>query len=284
MYFGFQKIQLRYADHLVIDGLTAEFEKGRISTIIGQNGCGKSSLLKTVSRTVRPSGGEVIFKDRPLAKYPPKELARQIAYLPQTRVSLSDLDVRTLVSYGRYPHRRDRDRRDSCRQDSNGRDGRDLGQRRRERDSEVIDRILRRTGLESIQNREVRTLSGGEAQRAWLAMTLCQEPELLILDEPTSHLDIGYQVELLELIQNLNRELGITIVMVLHDLNLAARYSDWIYAIRDGRLYAKGTPREMMTARLLRDLFRVEAGIYEDDRNGCPYFIPFGTSKGGEEE
>lgn len=265
MYFGFRNICICYTDKPVIDDLTAEFQKGRISTIIGQNGCGKSSLLKTISRTVRPLRGEVIFEDRPLTEYPGKELAKRIAYLPQTRVSLTDIDVRTLVSYGRYPHRKEK-------------------RGENEKDSHIIDQTLKRTGLYSIQDREVQTLSGGEYQRAWLAMTLCQEPELLILDEPTSHLDIGYQVEMLELIGRLNKELGLTIVMVLHDLNLAARCSDRIYAVRDGRLYAHGTPREMITERMLRELFGIEAGICEDDWNGCPYFIPIRNTKVREED
>ena len=130
------------------------------------------------------------------------------------------------------------------------------------------------TGLSHLGERILSTLSGGERQRAWIAMTIAQEPEILILDEPTTYLDVSYQVEVLELIRHLNRALGITIVMVLHDINLAARYSDLLAAIRGGTLFAAGTPEEMVTEKHLRDIFEIEAAVYEDPLHGCPYFIP----------
>lgn len=258
MYFGFEHIKIRYDGKTVLEDVTVEFPKGSIVTIIGQNGCGKSSLLKTVSKAVVPKAGKVIFQDKPLSSYPPKELARKIAYLPQVHTSPSDIDVRTLVSYGRYPH---------------------SGLRRRmgEEDKKVIEETLALTGLTKLQDRDLATLSGGERQRAWIAMTICQQPEILILDEPTTYLDISYQVEVLELVKQLNQKLGISIIMVLHDLNLAARYSDYLYAICQGQLYAKGKPKEVLTRENLRHLFQIDATICEDKWNQCPYFIPLKT-------
>ncbi len=186
---------------------------------------------------------------------PPKFIAQKIAYLAQVHPSPPDIDVRTLVSYGRYPYTK-------------------FGRGLTAVDGEVIDRVLQMTGLMTLQHQVLSTLSGGERQRAWIAMTICQEPEILILDEPTTYLDISYQVEVLELIRRLNREMGITIIMVLHDLNLAARYSDRLYAIKDGGLCASGRPAEVLTRQNLKEIFQIDAVVYQDEINHCPFFIP----------
>lgn len=199
--------------------------------------------------------GEVIYNDKPLKSYPPKQIAQHIAYLAQVHVSPPDIDVRTLVSYGRYPYLK-------------------LGHHLTAEDGRIIDETLRLTGLTALQHRTLRTLSGGERQRAWIAMTVCQQPEILILDEPTTYLDISYQMEVLELVRRLNREMGMTIVMVLHDLNMAARYSDMLYAIRGGRIFASGTPEEVICCETLRSVFKIEADITCDASHHCPYFIP----------
>ena len=149
-----------------------------------------------------------------------------------------------------------------------------LGRRLSAEDGRIIDETLRLTGLTALEHRTLRTLSGGERQRAWIAMTVCQQPEILILDEPTTYLDISYQMEVLELVRRLNRELGMTIVMVLHDLNMAARYSDMLYAIRGGRIFASGTPEEVICSETLRAVFKIEADIACDAAHNCPYFIP----------
>lgn len=255
MYFGFQNISISYKNRQIIEDLSIDFPKGSITTIVGQNGCGKSSLLKTVSRAVIPNGGKVILEDKSIRRYPSKQLARKVGYLAQVHTSPEDIDVRTLVSYGRYPYSK-------------------FGKGLTQKDVEIIDRALSMTGIDKLQHQMVSTLSGGERQRAWIAMTICQEPEILILDEPTTYLDISYQVEVLELVQRLNKELGMTIIMVLHDLNLAARYSDYLYALKDGRLYTRGTPQKVLTENNLKELFHIEANVYKDEENGCPYFIP----------
>lgn len=255
MYFGFKNISISYKNRQIIENLSVEFPKGSITTIVGQNGSGKSSLLKTVSRAVTPDKGNVLLEGKSIRKYPAKELAQKIGYFAQVHTSPDDIDVRTLVSYGRYPHSK-------------------FGKGLTAKDVEVVDRALIMTGLKKLENQMVSTLSGGERQRAWIAMTICQEPKILILDEPTTYLDISYQVEVLELVQRLNRELGMTIIMVLHDLNLAARYSDYLYALKDGKLYAKGTPQTVLTENILKELFHIEASVQKDTVNGCPYFIP----------
>lgn len=237
MYFGFRNLSVSYGKKEVLRSLDVDVPRGKVVTVIGQNGCGKSTMLKTVSKAVTPKRGEVVFCDRRLGEYAPKKLAQQIAYLSQVHESPPDIDVRTLVSYGRYPY---------------SKFGRGLTQA----DADIIDRALALTGLTALEDRILSTLSGGERQRAWIAMTIAQEPEILILDEPTTYLDVSYQVEVLELIKKLNRELGITIIMVLHDINLAARYSDVLMAVKGGRLYAAGTPAEIVTKSICRKSLR----------------------------
>ena len=230
MYFGFRNLSVNYGKKEVLRALNVDIPRGKVVTVIGQNGCGKSTLLKTVSKAVMPKRGEVIFCDKKLGEYAPKRLAQQIAYLSQVHESPPDIDVRTLVSYGRYPYSK-------------------FGRGMTRPDAEIIDRALALTGLTDLQHRILSTLSGGERQRAWIAMTIAQEPEILILDEPTTYLDVSYQVEVLEIVKKLNRELGITIIMVLHDINLAARYSDVLMAVKGGRLYAAGAPSEIVNEK-----------------------------------
>ena len=255
MYFGFENITIDYGKKAIIKNLTMEIPQGKVVTIIGPNGCGKSSLLKTVSRSVVPRQGNVIYEGKRMQKYSRRILAQKIAYLAQSHKCPEDIDVRTLVSYGRYPYSK-------------------LGRRHGTKDEEIIERALTLNGVKHLENRILTTLSGGERQRAWIAMAICQEPEILILDEPTTYLDISYQVEVLETVRKLNRELNITIVMVLHDLNLAARYSDYLYAIKDGSICAAGEAKQVMTEQNLGEIFEIEAAVFEDEMNHCPYFIP----------
>ena len=260
MYFGFENITITYNKKTVLRNFSMEVPKGRIVTLIGQNGCGKSSLLKTVSKAVKAREGRVIFCDKDIKDYKPKLLAQNIAYLAQVHSSPPDIDVSTLVSYGRYPYT-----------------GQGKGLTFHDRD--VIENAIDMTGLSQLKERRLETLSGGERQRAWIAMTIAQEPKVLILDEPTTYLDIGYQMEILELVKNLNKELGITILMVLHDLNLAARYSDLLYIVKDSKLYAQGTPKEIINEDNLRDVFAIEASVKDDKRHSCPFFIPHKSIK-----
>ena len=255
MYFGFQNITVDYGKKNILSGLSLDVPKGKIMTLVGQNGCGKSTLLKIIPRAVTPRSGFCALDGKPLRAYKSKILARRIAYLAQVHTSPPDIDVRTLVSYGRYPYMKP-------------------GRGMTKADGDIVTDVIRMTGLEKLSEQPLSTLSGGERQRAWIAMTVAQEPEILVLDEPTTYLDIGYQIEVLELVRRLNRTLGITILMVLHDLNLAARYSNILAAIKDGRVYASGNPFEVLTAENLRALFGIGAAVTRDEAHDCPFFIP----------
>ena len=255
MYFGFEHITVAYGKHTVLQDITLEVPRGRMVALIGRNGCGKSSLLRTVSGAVKPRTGQVILEGHPLAKLAPRERARRIAYLGQAPFLPADIDVETLVSYGRYPYIRR-----GCGMTAS--------------DCEAVDRALLRTELMPLRNRLLTSLSGGELQRARIAMNLAQEPSVLILDEPTTHLDIGYQLEILELLRDLNRSLGLTVLMVLHDINLAARYADLIFGILNGRIAVSGTPDEVITAAGIRTLFAIDAEIHRSAQGGYLYLHP----------
>ncbi len=255
MYFGFKNISIRYGKRQIVTDINMDFPKGEIICLIGKNGCGKSSLLKSVFGAVTPVSGQVIYKDRPIGTYDSRELAKKIGYLPQSHFSPPDIDVRTLVSYGRYPYHR-------------------FGRGMSAEDRVITDRALEFTGLTELSDQQVSKLSGGERQRAWLAMAVCQQPEILILDEPTTYLDISYQIEVLDLIERLNREHGTTIVMVLHDINLAARYSHRLYAVRSGGIMACGSPEEIVTREKIYKVFDIETEIFRDEINDSPFFIP----------
>ena len=250
MYFGFKDLTIKYGKNLVLEDVNIDFQKGKTTTIIGANGCGKSSLLKTISRVVTPEKGEVFFCNRPIRKYNPKEIAKRIAYLPQTHQSPNDIDVKTLVSYGRYPHKKF------------------IGGMTK-KDRAVIEETIEITGLTHLSNRILTTLSGGERQRAWIAMIICEQPEVLVF---------GYQLEVMELIKSLGEKLNITIIMVLHDINLAARYSDYLISIQNHHVYMQDSPRLMMNEEHLKTVFRIGAQIYEDKLNDCPFIIPEKTN------
>ena len=210
-------------------------KSGEIVTIIGANGSGKSTLLKALSRNMKPVQGTVYLDGKALLKMDTKEAARLLAVLPQIHSVPDDFTVRDLVSYGRFPHL-----------GPAGRLGHD--------DFEAVEHAITMTKMEELQNRSVSTLSGGEQQRAWIAMALAQEPKILLLDEPTTFLDISHQFELLELISKLNREIGLTIMMVLHDINQAARYSHRIVALKNGKIFIEGTPDTIIEHQVLADV------------------------------
>ncbi len=260
MYFGFKDISISYGKREILNKVTLEFEEGKIYSIIGQNGCGKTSLLKLISKVVKQTSGDVYLSEKSLKDIKSKDIAKTIAYVSQYHPDLSDIDVRTLVSYGRYPYKK-------------------IGQGTNAEDREIIDKAIKLTNLEALQNNSVSTLSGGERQRAWIAMALAQQPKILILDEPTTYLDISYQIEVLDLISELNKELGITIIMVLHDLNLASRYSDYLYALKDKKVFAYGTPEEVITFENLNEVFNIESKITKDEISNKPYFYPIKTRR-----
>lgn len=255
MYFGFQNVSIAYGKKKILSDISMDFEKGKITTIIGPNGCGKSSLLKTIPRTVIPTAGAVIFEDKDLKTYAPRDLAKQIAYLPQVHTSPTDIDIRTLVSYGRYPYKK-------------------FGAGMTAEDRRIIDETLELTGLSHMEHRLLNNLSGGERQRAWIAMTICQQPKILLLDEPITYLDVGYQIEVLELIKKLGERLKITIIMVLHDMNFTARYSHHIYVLKNQHVYRYGEPDEVIGRESMEEVFHIDSQIMRDVKNDCPVIIP----------
>ena len=248
-----------YGAKLVLDGVDAEIPEHGVVTLLGPNGCGKSTLLKTIGRILTPRSGEILLSGRSVSRWKTGDLARKMAILPQLHHAPADLSVRQLVSCGRFPHRK-----------GFGPPGK--------HDTEVVDHVLEQTRLTGLAHRPLATLSGGERQRAWIAMTLAQEPNLLLLDEPTTFLDICCQFEIIELVRELNRELGITVVMVLHDLNLAARCSHLLAAIRDGKLRYAGSAEEILRPEILREIFEIEAKVVTG-ADGIPYCIPIGSRR-----
>jgi len=255
MFLKTEGLYLNYGKKQVVKNANIEIDNGEIVTLIGPNGSGKSTILKAISRYIKPSKGRILLDNIDIHKIDTKKVAKKIAVLPQIRNVPGDFTVEALVSYGRYPHLK-------------------FGNRLKQEDHKIIDWAISKTKIVDLKHRTVNTLSGGERQRAWIAMALAQKPEILVLDEPTTFLDISYQLETLELIKELNSTLGITIIMVLHDLNQAIRYSHKIYTIKDGEIYKYGSSKSVITKDLLNNVFGIDADIYEDLTNKCPYFIP----------
>lgn len=246
MYFAFKDIKINYGTKTIIENLSMDVPKGKISTIIGPNGSGKSSLLRLISRKNPPAYGQVIYKDKSIYDYDTKELAKKIAFLPQIHKSPTDATVRTLVANGRFPYR-------------------SMLGGLSARDEEIIDQVIEFTGLSALEHRALRTLSGGERQRAWIAMTMATQAEILVLDEPTTYLDISYQIELMDLIERMKEEYGTTILLVLHDINLAIRYSDYLFALKDKNILFEGRREEVITRENIRDIFALDAEIIHHD-------------------
>ncbi len=245
-------------DHIKnhLDGVTTTIQKGKITTIIGPNGCGKSTLLSVLSRNHLPKSGQVSLENRDLVLYKSKEFAKKLAIVYQQNEIPKDLTIEKLVSFGRLPHKT-------------------MLQRNQVEDEKAIDWALSVTNLLEKRHQDLEALSGGERQRVWIAMALAQRSEILCLDEPTTYLDIYYQIELLELIKALNEEYGLTIVMVLHDINQAIRYSDQVIMMMDGQIVAEGPPREVITKALIKKVYGVNAIFREDDELGL-YMMSIG--------
>lgn len=240
--------------------------RGEIMTIIGPNGCGKSTLLKVISRIYKPESGSVTLLNRDVHSYDTRELARIMAILPQKKIAAGDMTVEQLVQYGRYPH---------CK----------FGRRLTPEDYQKVDQALESTGIGHLRKRLLSTLSGGESQMAWITMCVAQDPEILLLDEPTTYLDISYQLEVLELVRKLNREKGLTILMVLHDINQAIRYSDRIYMMEKGKGYRLGRAGEVFNEQAFSRVFHVQMGrLYREGNNSQCFYQPERSLKQDEQE
>ena len=248
-------VTLGYDRRIVVDGLDLSIERGTVTTLIGANGSGKSTVLSALGRLLAPVAGAVELDGQPLRSLPGKAVARRLAVLPQKPLTPSATTVRDLVSRGRHPHQ-------------------SLLRPWTPADAAAIDDALDATGLRDLAGRDVGSLSGGQLQRAWLALVLAQQADVLLLDEPTTFLDLAHQLEILRLVRSINRRRGTTVVMVLHDLTLAARYSDRLVVVGAGRVLADGTPWEVLTPELLREAFGLDAVVLTDPTSGAPLVVP----------
>lgn len=251
-------LNVDYGTRPVVRDVDLTIAPGTVTTLVGPNGSGKSTLLTALSRLLAPAAGSVLLDGRDIRDLRTRDIARRLSILPQGPVVPEGVTVRELVAYGRAPHQGI------------------FGIRSRQ-DMEAVDRALGMTRIATLAEHPVDNLSGGQRQRVWIAMAVAQETPVMFLDEPTTYLDIAHQIDVLDLLCRLNREHGRTIVMVLHDLNLAARYSDRMIVLKDGRIIADGAPEFILTPQVLRDAFEIEADIRQDDVSGCPWFVPRST-------
>jgi iron complex transport system ATP-binding protein len=250
-------LHLTYDSVVVTEDLDVSIPRGEITMIIGPNGCGKSTLLKALSRMLRPQRGTVLLDGTDIHREPTKTVARRLGLLPQGPVAPEGITVADLVSRGRYPYQR-------------------LVRQWSRDDEVVVNEAMAATGVTQFAYRAVDELSGGERQRVWLAMVLAQQTQTLLLDEPTTYLDLAHQVEVLDLVTDLNRQRGTTVAIVLHDLNLAARYADNVIAMKGGAVVAVGAPQEVVTEGLVRTVFGLESRVIPDPVSGTPLIIPIG--------
>jgi iron complex transport system ATP-binding protein len=251
-----RELAVGYPERAVIAGLSLEIFHGRITALVGPNGSGKSTLLKALARLLAPSAGAILLDGKAISKLPSAEVARQLAILPQGPSAPPGLTVAELVEQGRYPH---------------------VGPLRmlKQQDHQAVQEALTLTNMHDFAHRPLDGLSGGERQRAWIALTLAQDTPILLLDEPTTFLDIGHQLEVLDLVQRLNRERGMTIILVLHDLNQAARYSDRMVVLKRGQIVADGIPHSVLTSAMLAEVFNVRANIVIDPASNTPVCLPY---------
>lgn len=255
--FEGKEIVAGYDKKVIVDGIDIAIPSNKISVIIGANACGKSTLLKTLARLIKPVSGQVVIDGKKVTSMPSKQLAKVLGLLPQSPVVPEGITVWDLVSRGRYPYQSFMKSMDKA-------------------DFEAVEEALEIMGITELANRNVDELSGGQRQRVWIAMALAQQTDILLLDEPTTYLDIAYQVEILDLLTDLNRKRGTTIVMVLHDINLSARYADYIFAIKKGKLIAQGTPAEVITLELINSVFGLDCVVIEDPVSYTPFIVPKG--------
>ena len=250
-------VSVGYGERTVLDTLNVDIKRGAVTSIVGPNGCGKSTLLRTMSRLLNPAKGEIVLDGKSIHDIPTRKLATQLGLLPQTPIAPDGIVVADLVGRGRTPHQVI------------------LG-RWSQQDYDIVAEALETTGISDLAERSIDELSGGQRQRVWIAMALAQRTETLLLDEPTTYLDVKHQLDVLDLLTELNRDRGTTIVMVLHDLNLAARYSDELVAVSGGKVFAHGHPREVITKENVKSVFGIDSVIITDPVSDQPAVMPIG--------
>lgn len=251
-----KNLNISYGNVDIVKDLNLNIPKGKITTIIGANGCGKSTILKTIGRVITPKSGNIYINGKDLYKENPREIAKNMAILPQSPQAPSGLTVEELIAYGRFPHQKG------------------FG-KANDKDKDIVNWALEITGIEEFKDRNIDDLSGGQRQRAWIAMALAQETDILLLDEPTTYLDLAHQLEILKLLEDLNKKQGRTIVMVIHELNNAARFADHMIGIKKGRVVCEGSADEVMTKENLKEIFNIDAEIVKDPRTKKPVCITY---------
>jgi iron complex transport system ATP-binding protein len=252
-----RNLTLAYDQRTVVQDLTIRLPEGKVTIIVGANACGKSTLLRGLARLLKPAGGSVLLDGKDIHRQSTREVARVLGLLPQSPAAPEGITVAELVGRGRYPHQGW------------------FRQWTRE-DDDAVNTALAATDTLELGERNVDELSGGQRQRVWIAMALAQETDVLLLDEPTTFLDVSHQVEVLDLITDLNRRRGTSVAIVLHDLNLAARYADHLVAMKSGRVVAEGAPAEVVTAELVHTVFGLESRVIPDPVSGTPMVVPVG--------
>ncbi|WP_414051953.1 ABC transporter ATP-binding protein [Macrococcus animalis] len=251
-----KQITINYGDRDIVSNLDVSIPDGKVTSIIGPNGCGKSTLLKAMSRILNVTNGEVVLDGKNIHQQPTKEVAKKIAILPQSPDVADGLSVYELVSYGRFPYQKG------------------FG-RLSKQDHQEIDWAMKVTGTYDFKDKNVNDLSGGQRQRVWIAMALAQKTDIIFLDEPTTYLDISHQLEILELVRDLNEQESCTIIMVLHDINQAIRFSDHIIAMKDGQIIKQGDTMNVLTKDVLEEVFNIDAELSVDPRNGKPMLVTY---------
>jgi len=242
-----KNLTIQLNDKIILEGVTVAIPKGKVTSIIGPNGAGKSTLLKAMGKINSTYQGDILLDNVDIRSIKRKAFAQRLAILPQGMQAPADVTVRQLVDYGRFPYR-------------------SWFSSHKKEDEEIVDWAMEETQVIDLAHRQLVSLSGGERQRAWIAMALAQKPEILLLDEPTTYLDIAHQLEVMEIVTRLNMDLGLTVIMVLHDLNQAVKYSDYLVVVKDKGIYTAGAPDKVMNETFLKDVFGVRAEVFSNER------------------
>lgn len=248
-----EDLSLSYGDKPVVQNLSLRVKKGQVVSIIGPNASGKSTVLKSIAGIIKPVSGKIFIEEKDISKMDSKKLAQKVSILLQQNKNPDDMSIEELVYFGRYPHKKWFEGFEAS-------------------DKKIIEEAMKLTNTFALRDKTLETLSGGERQRAWIAMALAQEPDILLFDEPTTYLDLAHQIEFLELVNRLNNETGVTVVLVLHDLNQAARYGNYLFAMKEGKIFAQGSPEEVLNPQNILNIYNIEAKIF--NAAGYPVVIP----------
>ncbi|AYE34357.1 ABC transporter ATP-binding protein [Clostridium septicum] len=249
-------LKLCYDEKIILDNINLDIEEGKITALIGSNGCGKSTLIKSIARILTPKSGTVLMKDKNILKIPSKEVSRLLSMLPQNSNAPEDLTVYDLVKQGRYPYH-------------------NLLSFWSKKDEKIVLEAISKMGLVNEKNVTLGNLSGGQRQRAWIALALAQDTEIILLDEPTNHLDIKYQLEILNILKELNEKENRTIVMVIHDINHALKYAHNIVALKDGDIFAQGNKESIINEDLIKSVFDIKCKLIDSPVDSCKMCVPF---------